>query len=101
MDRIKRITEMERRLNAVTDASEELRKALGSYWQVQNDLTALNSYFGSEQWLSDVEADEAGELPADLHRGVLTEDAIWDELEANRELAFSLLKTGTRVLEEL
>ncbi len=37
-------------------------------------------YYQSSLWRSDFEADEAGELPADLPRGVLSEDAIYNVL---------------------
>ena len=39
----------------------------------------------SSLWLSDFEADEAGELPEDLCRGVLSEDGIYNVLEEYEE----------------
>ena len=46
----------------------------------------LSDYYGSSRWMKDFEADEAGKLPRDLKRGVLSEDAVWDLLSENREL---------------
>ena len=50
-----------------------------------NDLTSalstLEAYYTSPAWLSDFEADEAGLLPPDLKRGVLSEDGIYNLLE--------------------
>ena len=43
-------------------------------------LAALESYYTSGQWLADYEADERGELPPDLKRGVLAQDALYDLL---------------------
>ena len=41
---------------------------------------ALREYMDSGLWLSDYEADERGELPKDLKRGVLSEDGLYDLL---------------------
>lgn len=40
----------------------------------------LVHYYESGQWLRDFEADERGELPHGLKRGVLSEDGIYDLL---------------------
>lgn len=42
----------------------------------------LRTYYESGLWLSDYEADERGELPPDLKRGVLSQDGVWDLLAA-------------------
>ena len=36
----------------------------------------LTDYYFGGQWLADYQADERGELPADLKRGVLSEDGV-------------------------
>lgn len=43
--------------------------------------TLLNAYYTSGQWRDDYEADERGELPPDLKRGVLSQDALYDLLD--------------------
>ena len=40
----------------------------------------LVDYYESGRWLKDYEADERGELPRDLKRGVLSQDGLWDLL---------------------
>ena len=40
----------------------------------------LREYYENGQWLLDYEADERGELPGDLKRGVLSQDGLWDLL---------------------
>lgn len=37
----------------------------------------MEYYFGG-QWLRDYEADQQGQLPAGLKRGVLSEDGVWN-----------------------
>ena len=73
---------MERAAKAVM----ELSAALDNYEAAQEDIAALNDYYGSEAWKHDYADDEAGLLPADLKRGVLSEDGIWNLLEDVREL---------------
>ena len=41
---------------------------------------ALLDYYESGQWLQDYEADERGELPRNLKRGVLSQDGLWELL---------------------
>ena len=74
--RIKRITEMEVRLNRV---KSWLRNKSGDVFE---DICILDKYYHSPLWMSDFVADEAGNLPADLPRGVLSEDGIDNVLEA-------------------
>ena len=44
-------------------------------------IAALEAYYTSGEWREDYEADERGELPPDLKRGVLSQDALFDFLE--------------------
>ena len=44
-------------------------------------LRLLDACHASGQWREDYEADELGELPPDLKRGVLSQDALFDLLE--------------------
>ncbi len=49
-------------------------------------IRALETYYTSSAWKQDFADDEAGLLPADLKRGVLSEDGIYDLLETYQEL---------------
>ena len=67
MDIIERITYME----ALFDRALETRVIPAE----------LRDYYTGGQWLRDYEADERGELPEDLKRGVLSQDGLWNFLE--------------------
>lgn len=41
----------------------------------------LEEYYTSGEWRDDYEADEAGQLPLDLKRGVLSQDGVYDLME--------------------
>ena len=78
--RIRRIAEMEGRLNRVAEWLAHPSEA-----SVAEDVRLLETYYHSRLWRSDFEADEAGKLPRDLPRGVLSEDAVYNALEAYAE----------------
>ena len=45
----------------------------------------LLEYYLGGQWLRDYEADERGELPPDLRRGILSQDGLWNLLTESRK----------------
>ena len=83
---ITRIRQMERRLDRATAAVKRLSTALDKWEDVQDTIAALDEYYGSDLWRQDFADDEAGRLPADLKRGVLSEDGIWNLLVDVKEL---------------
>ena len=69
LDRIERVEKYERLFDeaAACPDGEKLR--------------LLEAYYTSGEWREDYEADERGEFPPDLKRGVLSQDALFDLLE--------------------
>lgn len=87
---ITRIGEMEDRYQELTRVMGELDMAIEQYKEFKADLDILKDYMGSGQWLKDYEADEAGLVPTDLNREVLSQDALYDFLEdADKILALA------------
>ena len=85
-EQIKRIQQMERRLERALAAVKRLSAALDKYEAAQHDIAILNEYYGSDLWRQDFADDEAGRLPEGLKRGVLSEDGIWNMLTDCNEL---------------
>ena len=81
---IERIKWMEQRYNNALAAIKD--GAAVSLKAVKEDVAELSKYYGSELWKQDFAADEAGKLPPDLKRGVLSEDGIWNLLSDYREI---------------
>ena len=54
--------------------------------ELEGWIEELTYYYESEDWKSDFAADENGLLPADLKRGVLSEDGIYNVLERYKEI---------------
>ena len=73
-------------MESAAKAVMELSAALDNYEQAKESIAALEKYYGSEEWKQDFADDEAGRLPADLKRGVLSEDGIWNLLSDVSEL---------------
>lgn len=86
MIQTERISHMEKCLDDSRRAIDSLAHALEMYRDVQGKIIELSSYYGGEDWRKDFADDEAGRLPADLKRGVLSEDAVYDLLSDNREI---------------
>lgn len=86
MEQIERIKQMEQRLDRASQAVIQLSAALDQYAAAQESLKILSDYYSSDEWKQDFADDEAGLLPKDLKRGVLSEDAIWNVLTDNKEL---------------
>lgn len=100
-DQIVRITQMEVLFTKCEETVRQLRQAIENKASINSDLTnftsvlkdlfdlkdltsalsTLEAYYTSPAWRTDFEADEAGLLPPDLKRGVLSEDGIYNLLE--------------------
>ena len=87
VERIERIRKMEASFNRVRKAVDALEKCLDEYCSLRPAIKELEEYQSSGLWLGDFEADERGELPKDLLRGVLSEDGLYNLLEEVKELA--------------
>ena len=100
MKQINRIQEMEAYLDVSAAAVEALSAALDQYEAAQKSYKKLSDYYGSSRWMKDYEADEAGKLPEDLKRGVLSEDAVYDLITENNALRIRMMKLLTRAMEQ-
>ena len=71
---------MEQLLDFVLEAQKEQDIDHGKKERIQEAIRILSNYYGSDEWKQDFADDEAGLLPRDLKRGVLSEDALWNLL---------------------
>ena len=72
---------MEEDFRQVREVMDKLDGALSEYEAIRHRITRLSAYQTSGRWLKDFEADERGELPETLERGVLSEDSLFNLLE--------------------
>jgi len=99
METIERIQHFEQLLDTVAPALKDLEAALDRFDEVQEAVQELSAYYGSEEWHADLAEDEAGNLPSDLKRGVLSEDGIYDVLSDHYALTVRLLDTVSAILK--
>ena len=78
---IQRITDLEYKFSEVSRVLAALDMALDEFAGVKNYIDDLREYMESGQWKADFEADERGEIPDDIERGVLSEDGLYDLLD--------------------
>ncbi len=99
-EQVKRISQMETYLQEASEVLGCLVAPLAQYVAVQDKIKALSQYLGYETWYEDRAAYDAGALPQGLACGVLTEDAIFDLLIDNRQVALQMLEVATRVFRD-
>ena len=86
MNQIERIMYMESTLDEATEIINDLSDNLEKYQAILPKIKELADYYQNE-WRNDFEDDEAGKLPKDLKRGVLSEDAVYNLLALNDEVS--------------
>lgn len=77
---VRRVEEMERCLDLLQKTADENPAEIRSNAQLQDMLRQLTDYYENGRWMQDYALDEQGLLPADLKRGVLSEDGVYDLL---------------------
>ena len=97
---IERIKKMESYLDEAGAAIAELAEAMDRYEKIQSKYYKLENYYGSTKWIDDFETDEAGKLPADLKRGVLSEDAVYDLITDHGALMARMQRAVLRSIEK-
>ncbi|WP_282032749.1 DUF4298 domain-containing protein [Aequorivita sinensis] len=93
---IDRITKMENILDELTIVVEKSDKAMNELAESLEDLEILKKYYES-QYMKDVMAEKRGEVPQDLKRGVLSEDAVHMLLTDLVELSFKMKKLSKKI----
>ena len=83
----KQIERIERYERIMDEAEQMLRyRSYDDAKELRDRIDELKAYYGSDEWKQDFADDEAGKLPMDMKRGVLSEDGIYDLLERYTEI---------------
>ena len=87
---IRRVERYEEIYDKLTRAVSGVNSALEALEALAPELAELEAYYTGPEWKKDFADDEAGKLPPELKRGVLSEDGVYDLLgEAARLRAFN------------
>ena len=82
---LRRIAHYEALLDELLHALAEPEIPAEELSALREKADALGQYYAGAEWKRDFADDEAGRLPKELKRGVLSEDGIYNALEAYRE----------------
>ena len=93
---IDRVTKTENILEELTMVVEKSDKALNELLESLKNLKTLKKYYES-QYMKDVMADKRNEIPQDLKRGVLSEDAVHMLLTDLFELSNKMEKLSKKI----
>ena len=98
MTNIERIEDMESILDESLSLIDDMKMLSARLNDHAARLEKLTGYYYSEERNRDIEDDEENLLPADLKRGVLSEDGIWNMLEDYRDAAIDLMDAGLKII---
>ncbi|CDZ75635.1 Hypothetical protein ING2D1G_1498 [Peptoniphilus sp. ING2-D1G] len=98
-ERIKKIEKMEKILDEHNLRLGRLKKALDEFKQHQKEYSELKDYYLKGEYLRDVESFDKGEFPTDLKCGVLSEDAVFNLIGDNFNMAVEMLEVATAIIK--
>jgi hypothetical protein len=99
-DREKDIEDMERIMNDMRKTTNRLDEVCDEWERLMPEFERLMRYYGSEEWHSDVEAQESGQFSEGLRCGVLSEDGVYNLYADVRRVGLRLAKLGIMALED-
>lgn len=79
---------------------DKLSSSLEEFKNHQKELEKLEKYYYSEKFMEDYDASNKGEIPDDINKGILTEDAIYDLLGDNYYMARELLDLANYIIQD-
>lgn len=95
MDRYEKIKEMEIILDTYREKVDRMNEMLDSFEEYHHDYQKLMEYYGSQEYMDDINDANKGLIPSDIKCGVLSEDAVWDLIGDNYEVAIKMLEVAT------
>lgn len=100
MEKYEHITKQETVMNQYKEMLGKLEELLCFFDGHRQDYRGLLEYYYSDQRAQDLCDDEQGLIPKDLHRGVLSEDEIYDLLGDYRDTALHMMETALHMIKE-
>lgn len=75
--RLNHLQAMEQHFNKLNQFCRKIELFQQEWQTILPSLQALDDYY-RQDWRADYEADERGEIPSDISRGVLSQDGLYD-----------------------
>lgn len=99
MEKYAHIEKMESIMVAHENMMRQLNEVLDQLAAQQADYTALMEYYYSDQRNQDLEDDSNALIPETMHRGVLSEDEIFDLMGDYRDTALRMAELAIQMLK--
>lgn len=99
MTQTERITLMENYSDEAAQTLKAFAESLKAYRDIQPKLRTLAEYYAGQDWRNDFDDDQAGKLPQNLKRGVISEDSLYNLLSQNAALQSETLEVIAEILK--
>lgn len=94
----KDVIRFEEILNRSADLKEEMQELLQKFEENLEDYNALKDYYGSREYLDDLEVSNTTDEYDDIEQGVLSEDAVFNLIGEMYHLNVDMLEIATKYL---
>ena len=99
MTQTERIEKMEALLDECSEGIAGFEPALEKFATLQKKIKELSAYYSSPEWMSDYDDSNSGKLPKGLKCGVLSEDAVFDLLTEEHNLAIEMAELSLKIIK--
>jgi len=98
-ERLKNIDNMEKIFNELELSLKDMEKSFKKWKRLYPKFKKLIEYYDSEQWKRDYDDVNSGKLKPKWPHWILSEDAIYDYYEKQKELCEVMIKFAEKVLK--
>lgn len=100
MEKYQHITKMEEIMIEQRKILKELNQSLNALQARREEYKELINYYYSDQRAQDLEDDIRQLIPSTLHRGVLSEDELYDLMGDHRDTAIRMLEIAVQMIKD-
>ncbi|OFS64326.1 DUF4298 domain-containing protein [Nosocomiicoccus sp. HMSC09A07] len=85
-------------LNRSADLKDEMQSLLEKFEENLDEYNALKNYYGSQEYLNDLEVSNTTDEYDDINQGVLSEDAVFNLIGEMYHLNVDMLEIAAKYL---
>ena len=85
-------------LNRSADLKDEMQNLLQKFEENLDEYNALKNYYGSQEYLNDLEVSNTTDEYDDINQGVLSEDAVYNLIGEMYHLNVDMLEIAAKYL---
>ena len=97
--RLQNISDMEAIFNELNSSLKDMKKSISKRKKLLPEYKKLMKYYESEQWQKDYDDVNNWKLNPEWSHWILSEDAIYDFYQEQREFATDMIKIANKALK--